>query len=137
MIILCLGNLEADIYLIDEPSAHLDIDKRLKLTKIIRNHILTNNKCAFVIEHDIMMAVALSQDTNNRIIMIEQLVGVNEVNEKRTSIVSNLMDFNTGINLFLKSLNITMRTSTNGRPRINKLNSQLDKQQKNNNRYYG
>ena len=51
MIILCLGNTSADIYLIDEPSAHLDIDKRLKLTKIIRNHILSLKKCAFIIEH--------------------------------------------------------------------------------------
>ncbi len=134
MIILCLGNKTADIYLIDEPSAHLDIDKRLKLTKIIRNHILNNKKCAFVIEHDIMMAVALSADINNRIIMIESDNSI----QKRTSTVSEMMDFNTGINSFLKSLNITMRTSiNNGRPRINKYQSQMDKVQKANNKYYG
>jgi ATP-binding cassette subfamily E protein 1 len=153
MIILCLG-YSADVYLIDEPSAHLDIDKRLKLTKIIRNHILTNKKSAFIIEHDIMMAVALSSDINNRIIMVEKSVD-NSVNNSATysatdsvdksnptehnlhiSTVSEPMDFTTGINYFLKSLNITMRTSQNGRPRINKKNSQLDQNQKSRNAYY-
>jgi ATP-binding cassette subfamily E protein 1 len=177
MIILCLG-CTADVYLIDEPSAHLDIDKRLKLTKIIRNHILTNKKSAFIIEHDIMMAVALSSDINNRIIMVEKSVdnsatdsvadsvaesatdsatdsvaesATDSVAESATdyvdksnptehnlhiSTVSEPMDFTTGINYFLKSLNITMRTSQNGRPRINKKNSQLDQSQKSRNAYY-
>ena len=133
MIIMCLGT-PADIYLIDEPSAHIDIDKRLKMTKILRNYIIENKKCAFVIEHDIMMVVALGQDINNRIIMTEKDIS----GENRSYTISEYMDFDNGINKFLKSLDISMRTSTNnGRPRINKYMSQLDKEQKKHNHYYG
>ena len=131
MIILCLGT-PADIYLIDEPSAHLDIDKRLKLTKIIRNYIMANKKCAFIIEHDIMMSVAMGQDINNRIIMTERVS-----DDERVYQISPYMDFETGINKFLKSLDISMRTSNNGRPRINKYMSQMDREQKLTNHYYG
>jgi ATP-binding cassette subfamily E protein 1 len=131
MLILCLGT-PAQIYLIDEPSANLDIENRLKVIKIIKNFILNNQKCAFIIEHDIMMAVSFAQEYTSNIILI------NHENKegKRLSVVSDYMSFNEGITTFLKSLNITMRLSSHNRPRINKLDSQLDKEQRKDNKYY-
>ena len=51
--------------------------------------------------------------------------------------VSEPLDFSTGINDFLKQMEITMRISGHNRPRINKYNSQLDQEQKKNGKYYG
>lgn len=131
LIILCLGT-PADIYLIDEPSANLDIEKRLKVIKIIKNYILNNNKCAFIIEHDIMMAVAFAQEYTSNILLIKKQI----ILDKRISVVSDYMNFNDGITEFLKSLDITMRLSSHNRPRINKYQSQLDKEQRQENKYY-
>ncbi len=133
MIVLCLGT-PADIYLLDEPSANLDIEKRLKVTKIIKRFILNNKKCAFVIEHDIMMSVAFAQEFNSKILLVKQ----DEILDgtKKCS-VSEPLDFNSGINNFLKIMGITMRISGHNRPRINKLGSQLDQEQKTSGKYYG
>jgi ATP-binding cassette subfamily E protein 1 len=49
------------------------------------------------------------------------------------------MQFKDGINDFLKSLGVTFRTETyskHKRPRINKQNSQKDREQKQTNNYY-
>ena len=127
MIIVCLGT-PADIYLIDEPSANLDIEKRLKIIKILKRFL--NDKLGIIIEHDIMMCVSLAQEQNSKLLMIKQVVN-------QEYVVSDFMDFNIGINEFLKLLNITMRTSgASNRPRINKLNSQLDIEQRQINKYY-
>ncbi len=133
MIVLCLGT-PADIYLLDEPSANLDIDKRLKVTKVIKRFVLSNSKCAFVIEHDIMMSVSFAQEFNSKILLVQQ-----EQTESETKIcsISEPLDFNTGINRFLQNMGITMRISGHNRPRINKLGSQLDQEQKNSGRFYG
>ncbi|OEL26403.1 ABC transporter E family member 2 [Dichanthelium oligosanthes] len=56
---LCLGK-PADIYLIDEPSAHLDSEQRLLAAKVIKRFILHEKKTAFVVEHDFIMATYLA-----------------------------------------------------------------------------
>jgi ATP-binding cassette subfamily E protein 1 len=132
-IVLCLGN-QADIYLFDEPSANLDIEKRLKVTKVIKKFIINNNKSAFVIEHDIMMSVAFAQEFGSKIILVKQ--DSYEDGIKNCS-VSEPLDFSQGINSFLKQMGITMRISGHNRPRINKFNSQLDQEQKRSGKYYG
>ncbi len=133
MIVICLGT-PADIYLLDEPSANLDIDKRLKVTKVIKRFIISNSKCAFVIEHDIMMSVSFAQEFNSKILLVQQ-----EHTELETKIcsISEPLDFNTGINRFLQIMGITMRISGHNRPRINKFGSQLDQQQKSSGKFYG
>ncbi|RLM79625.1 hypothetical protein C2845_PM12G09740 [Panicum miliaceum] len=52
--------LPADIYLIDEPSAHLDSEQRLLAAKVIKRFILHEKKTAFVVEHDFIMATYLA-----------------------------------------------------------------------------
>lgn len=133
LIVLCLGT-NADIYLFDEPSANLDIEKRLKVTKIIKKFITNYNKTAFIIEHDIMMSVAFAQEYNSNILLVKQ---TNYLDGIKYCSVSPPLDFVTGINGFLKLMGITMRISGHNRPRINKFNSQLDKEQKKSENYYG
>ena len=50
----------ADIYLIDEPSAHLDSEQRLLAAKVIKRFILHAKKTAFVVEHD-FIAVSMNE----------------------------------------------------------------------------
>ena len=51
-IAICLGR-EADLYLLDEPSAHLDVNARMEAAKAIRRTMLSKEKSAMVIDHDI------------------------------------------------------------------------------------
>jgi ATP-binding cassette subfamily E protein 1 len=142
MIVLCLG-IDANIYLIDEPSANLDIESRLTVLKVIKRYIMNHHKCVYIIEHDLMMVVSLAQEVNSRMLMIEKTESLScrsitkGINSNRICNVSDYMNFGTGINKFLDILNITMRTSNeSNRPRINKLGSQLDKEQRTNDTYY-
>lgn len=50
----------ADIYLIDEPSAHLDSEQRLLAAKVIKRFVLHQKKTAFIVEHDFIMATYLA-----------------------------------------------------------------------------
>jgi len=133
LIVLCLGT-PADIYLFDEPSANLDIEKRLKVTKIIKRFIINNSKSAFIIEHDIMMSVAFAQELDSNILLVKQDTYENNI---KICSVSKPLDFSQGINGFLQLMGITMRISGHNRPRINKYNSQLDQEQKRTGKYYG
>jgi ATP-binding cassette subfamily E protein 1 len=133
LLILCLGT-PASIYLIDEPSSNMDIEKRLTVIKVIKRYILNNNKCAFIIEHDIMMAVSFAQEFTSRILLIDKKY--NKEEDKRVCTVSSYLGFKEGITTFLKSLDITMRVASHNRPRINKYNSQLDREQKLTECYY-
>ena len=51
-IAICLGR-DADLYLLDEPSAHLDANARMEAAKAIRRTMEANEKSAFVIDHDV------------------------------------------------------------------------------------
>lgn len=132
MLAYTLGQ-RADVYLIDEPSAFLDIEQRVAVTKMIKRFIMHNNKICFIVEHDIMMAVAFAMEINSQIIVFEQKL----VDDIRVSYASPPLSFGEGINKFLQSLNITFRSeSQHNRPRINKLGSQKDIYQKQIKKYY-
>lgn len=118
-ITLCLGK-PADIYLIDEPSAYLDSEQRIIAAKVIKRFILHAKKTAFIVEHDFIMATYLA----DRVIVFEGSPAVKATACSPQSLVS-------GMNRFLKSLGITFRRDpSNFRPRINKLNSIKDCEQK-------
>ena len=124
-ITICLGK-NSDIYLLDEPSAYIDIEDRLTVAKIIRRYAFMYNKTIFMVEHDIIMASSIS----DKVIVFTGNAGI-------SCVASEPQYLEIGINNFLKSINITMiTTSTNGRHRINKLNSQKDKEQKKCDKYY-
>ncbi|KAJ8645968.1 hypothetical protein MRB53_007716 [Persea americana] len=122
---LCLGK-PADIYLIDEPSAYLDSEQRIVASKVIKRFILHAKKTAFVVEHDFIMATYLA----DRVIVYEGIASMDCIANAPQSLV-------TGMNLFLSHLNVTFRRDpTNYRPRINKLESTKDREQKAAGSYY-
>jgi ATP-binding cassette subfamily E protein 1 len=124
-IVLALGT-PADIYLIDEPSAYLDSEQRLITAKVIKRFILHAKKTAFVVEHDFIMATYLA----DRVIVYEGIPAV----EATASAPQPLLH---GMNKFLKSLEVTFRRDpSNYRPRINKLDSVKDREQKQSGTYF-
>ncbi len=124
-IILCLGK-EADVYLLDEPSAFLDSDQRISIAKIIKRFVLNYKKTAFVVEHDIVLATYLATS----VIVFSGVPGVQ-------STASPPMPIYEGMNIFLKNLDITFRRDLeNFRPRINKPDSIKDKEQKNSGKFF-
>ncbi|KAF8750569.1 hypothetical protein HU200_012369 [Digitaria exilis] len=116
---LCLGK-PADIYLIDEPSAHLDSEQRLLAAKVIKRFILHEKKTAFVVEHDFIMATYLA----DKVIVFEGKPSVD--------CTANAPEpLSTGMNRFLSHLDVTFRKDpTTYRPRINKQGSTKDTEQK-------
>lgn len=124
-IVLALGK-QADIYLIDEPSAYLDSEQRIICAKVIRRFILHAKKTAFIVEHDFIMATYLA----DRVIVFDGQPSVKSFANPPESLLS-------GCNKFLKNLNITFRRDpVSFRPRINKLDSQMDREQKNSGNYF-
>jgi ATP-binding cassette subfamily E protein 1 len=118
-LVLTLGKA-ADIYLIDEPSAYLDSEQRIVAAKVIKRFILSAKKCAFVVEHDFIMATYLA----DRVIVYDGQPGV----DCRANSPQSLL---TGMNSFLQGLEITFRRDpVNHRPRINKRDSIKDVEQK-------
>lgn len=124
-LILCLGK-PADVYLIDEPSAYLDSEQRLVAAKVIKRFFLHSKKTGFIVEHDFIMATYLA----DRVIVFEGSPSIDTVATTPQSLLA-------GMNRFLELLNITFRRDPNNfRPRINKLNSVKDTEQKKSGNYF-
>ncbi|OWB84825.1 hypothetical protein B5S33_g3479 [[Candida] boidinii] len=124
-IVLSLG-ISADIYLIDEPSAYLDSEQRIICSKVIRRFILHSKKTAFIVEHDFIMATYMA----DKVMVFEGQPSKEATANKAESLL-------TGCNRFLKNLNVTFRRDpTSFRPRINKLDSQMDREQKSAGNYF-
>lgn len=124
-IAMCLGK-NANIYLLDEPSAFLDSEQRIAISKVIKRFVCANNKVAFVVEHDLIVGTYLA----DKVVVFEGEPGV-------SSVATPPMDLLSGMNIFLKSLDVTFRRdSANLRPRVNKPGSAKDREQKETNRYF-
>lgn len=124
-LILALGQ-PADIYLIDEPSAYLDSEQRVLAAKVIKRFIVHSKKTAFIVEHDFIMATYLA----DRVIVYDGVPSI----EAHANCPQSLL---TGMNKFLKSLEITFRRDpANFRPRINKDASIKDREQKHSGNYF-
>jgi ATP-binding cassette subfamily E protein 1 len=118
-IVICLGK-EADLYLLDEPSAHLDANARMEAAKAIRRTMESNEKAAMVIDHDIYFIDIVS----------DSLLVFDGEGGKRGNAVGPL-SLRKGMNRFLEDVNITFRRDHEShRPRINKPNSRKDREQK-------
>jgi len=115
----CLAK-DADIYFFDEPSAYLDIEERISVAKAIKDIMLEKEKTAFVVDHDLLLMSYLADS----IINFSGEPGI-----KGES--SSIKNFEEGISELLKNLNVTLRKDEeSGRPRINKKDSVLDREQK-------
>jgi ATP-binding cassette subfamily E protein 1 len=121
----CLSE-DADLYLLDEPSAHLDVEQRVMATSAIRRYAENHDATAMVIDHDIYMIDLLA----DRLLVFD-----GEPAEHGTAAPPQGM--REGMNQFLSNLDITFRRDERtSRPRINKPGSQLDREQKNAGEYY-
>lgn len=124
-IAVCLGT-QADIYLLDEPSAYIDVEDRIIISKILKQYTYFSKKSLFLVEHDMIMATS----TCDKVIVFSGEPGVK-------CKASTPTDIKTGINQFMKQLGVTMRKDMHsGRPKINKYGSYKDKEQRNTGQYF-
>jgi len=121
----CLSR-DAGIYLLDEPSAYLDVEERLKLGKLLRRFAEDNSKSILVVDHDILLIDYLSD---------ELMVFSGESGLRGSA--SKQLTMEKGMNLFLKEMNVTFRRDLDTRrPRANKPDSVKDREQKKLGKYY-
>ena len=104
----------------------MDSEQRIIASKVIKRFVLHAKKTAFIIEHDFIMATYLA----DRVIVFEGQPAIEATATPPQSLL-------TGMNKFLASLEITFRRDpTNFRPRVNKLASVKDKEQKASGNYF-
>ena len=121
----CLGR-QADIYLVDEPSAYLDSSQRMAASKTIRRVVEKSGKSALVVDHDVYMVDLISDSL---------MVFTGEAAKKGRAV--GPVDMRDGMNMFLRDVDITFRRDhETHRPRINKKDSRLDREQKAKGEYY-
>jgi len=117
---------KAKVYFIDEPSAYLDAEQRITASKVIKRFVLNSNKTAFIVEHDFIMASYLA----DKVIVFEGTPAIECVANPPCTLLE-------GMNKFLEMMSITFRRdSTNYRPRINKMGSVKDQEQKKAGKYF-
>ncbi len=124
-IVLCLGR-DADLYLLDEPSAHLDANARMEAAKAIRRCMEANEKSALVIDHDVYFIDIVSDS----LLVFEGEGG-------KHGMAEGPFELRQGMNRFLKDVNITFRRDHDSkRPRINKPESRKDREQQSSGDFY-
>lgn len=124
-IAICLGR-EADLYLLDEPSAHLDANARMEAAKAIRRTMEANEKSAFVIDHDVYFIDIVSDS----LLVFEGEGG-------RYGKAQGPFRLQAGMNRFLEGVNVTFRRDHDSkRPRINKTESRKDREQRTSGDFY-
>jgi len=117
---------KADLLLLDEPSAYLDVDERLNMAKALRRIVEAHGVPAFVVEHDVVTQDFLA----DRLMVFSGEPGVSGTANPPTTLRK-------GMNLFLKEMEVTFRRdSITRRPRVNKEGSRLDIMQKEMGEYY-
>ena len=121
----CLSQ-DADLYLLDEPSAYLDVEQRLIISKVIRDVMEQRGKSALIVEHDLLFIDYVS----HKLIVCDGEPAVD-------GNVQGPFPMEEGMTLFLKELGITFRRDAEShRPRVNKEDSVKDREQKNTGKYY-
>jgi ATP-binding cassette subfamily E protein 1 len=121
----CLSE-DADLYLLDEPSAHLDVEQRVQATRAIRRYAERQDATVMVIDHDIYM-----------IDLLADRLQVFEGEPAEHGHATPPQEMRSGMNEFLSNLGVTFRRDERTkRPRVNKPGSQKDKQQRKDGEYY-
>ena len=124
----CLGQSGASVFLIDEPSAGLDCEQRVVVASVIRRWVVDHlHAAAVVVEHDLLMTAAICDET----VALKGRPGVE-------CTAGELGGVQAGLDGFLKTLGITVRSDSSGagRPRINKFGGQRDQEQKSKGLHY-
>lgn len=117
---------KADLYLMDEPSAYLDVEQRLMISKIIKDIMDQRGTAALIVDHDLLFLDYLS----NKLMVFDGIPA--EKGEARGP-----FSMEEGMTLFLTDIALTLRRDPEShRPRINKEGSVKDREQKSKNKYY-
>ncbi len=119
----CLSQ-SADIYLMDEPSAFLDVVQRMKFFSLIQRFSEETGKTLIIIDHDILLL-----SFSDRAILFE--------GKPAKEGYAKFYTTDEALNKFLKDLGITFRMDPETRrPRANKPGSQKDEEQKRKGKYF-
>ncbi|MEM4416778.1 MAG: ribosome biogenesis/translation initiation ATPase RLI [Nitrososphaerota archaeon] len=117
---------QAEIYVLDEPSAYLDVEERYHMARLIRRLALDMRVYILLIEHDFTVLDFASTS----LMVFRGEPGRYGVAERPT-------DLRNGFNTFLRDMGVTFRRDhETKRPRVNKPGSQLDRLQKQQGEYY-
>jgi len=117
---------DADIYLIDEPSAYLDSEQRMITSRTVRKAMEKSGKSAMVVDHDVYF-----------IDMISDALIVFEGKPGKRGLGRGPFGLHEGMNRFLKDVDITFRRDEEThRPRVNKPDSYIDRKQREEGEYY-
>jgi len=124
-IAVCLSQ-DAQLYVLDEPSAYLDVEERLSMARTIRRVVENRIAAAFVVEHDVV-----AQDfIGDRLMVFGGDPGV-------AGVAGPPMTLREGMNTFLKEMKVTFRRDpATKRPRVNKEGSRTDRHQRKLGEYY-
>ncbi len=121
----CLSS-GADLIVLDEPSAFVDVEDRILLAEVIKEFTQKKETVTVVVDHDVQFTEYLA----DKMLVFEGVSG------KKGSVIGPC-DRQEGMNRILESLEITYRKDPEtNRARINKPDSQLDKEQKRSGKYY-
>ena len=117
---------KVDLYALDEPSAFLDVEDRIAIAKFLQKFVRSFGRSAVVIDHDLQL-MDLVSDT---MVIFEGVSGT-------SGTATSPMPKSDAMNRFLKSLDMSFRRDEKSqRPRVNKLESRLDKEQKTTGNFY-
>lgn len=117
---------DAEVYLLDEPTAFLDVEQRFKTARAIKRIVESHNAASIIIDHDIVFIDYIS----DRAMVFYGEPGVEGLATEPT-------DLRSSMNRFLSDVGITFRRDKETkRPRVNKLESYLDREQKSKGEYY-
>jgi ATP-binding cassette, sub-family E, member 1 len=121
----CLSR-DAELYLLDEPSAYLDVEERLNMARAIRRVVESRNVTGFVVEHDVVTQDFIA----DHLMVFTGRPGVEGTSKPPTTLRK-------GMNMFLKEMEVTFRRDpATKRPRVNKDGSKRDRYQKEIGEYY-
>jgi len=117
---------KVDLYALDEPSAFLDVEDRIAVAKFLQKFVRSYGKSAIVIDHDLQLMDLVSDS----MVIFEGESG-------SVGTATSPMSKSDAMNRFLRSLDMTFRRDERSlRPRVNKLESRLDKDQKASGNFY-
>jgi len=104
----------------------LDVEQRLSLANMIRRIVEKRECSAMIVDHDLLF---LSQIADRGMVFLGE-PGKNGYAEEPTRVEN-------AFNSFLSKVGVTFRTDPQtGRPRANKFDSQMDKEQKEKGKYF-
>ncbi len=115
-----------DLYALDEPSAFLDVEDRIATAKFLQKFVRSFGKSVIVVDHDLQLMDLIS----DKMVIFE---GQSSVSGFATSPLAK----SDAMNRFLRSLGMSFRRDEKSRrPRVNKIDSRLDKNQKSSGDFY-